>query len=103
MKIVINKCYGGFNLPYEVKKLYGIEYADDIKRTDQRLVKWVEENLNNKVWNEDEEEYISKCDFDYSSLRVVEIPDEATDFYINEYDGDEEVIYVLDGKIKFTS
>ena len=37
----------------------------------------------------------------YSDLKIVEIPDSATDFYIDEYDGIEEVIYVMDGKIKF--
>jgi hypothetical protein len=35
----------------------------------------------------------------YAELGVVEIPDDSTDYEINEYDGFESVIYVLDGKI----
>ena len=36
-------------------------------------------------------------------LKVVIIPDSATDWEINEYDGLESVIYVEDGKIYWTS
>ena len=35
----------------------------------------------------------------YSKLRIVEIPDDYTDYYIDEYDGAESVIYVKDGKL----
>lgn len=35
-------------------------------------------------------------------LRVVEIPDAATDYQIVQYDGSEMVIYCLDGKIHYT-
>ena len=34
-----------------------------------------------------------------AELEVVEIPDGATDYYLNEYDGMESIIYVLDGKL----
>lgn len=40
--------------------------------------------------------------FDFGRLEhliVVEIPDESTDYYIEDYDGVESVIYVVDGKI----
>lgn len=33
------------------------------------------------------------------ALKVVEIPDYATDFLIVDYDGQESVLYVVDGKI----
>ena len=36
---------------------------------------------------------------DYAKLKVVEIPDNFTDYEINDYDGVETLIYVIDGKI----
>ena len=33
------------------------------------------------------------------TLKVVEIPDYATDFLIVDYDGQESILYVVDGKI----
>lgn len=38
-----------------------------------------------------------------SYLHVVEIPDEATDYVIEAYDGPEWVIYVLDGKLYYAT
>lgn len=35
------------------------------------------------------------------TLRVIEIPDEATDYMVVEYDGVEGVIYVVDGKLHY--
>ena len=34
-----------------------------------------------------------------AELKVVEIPDNATDWELDEYDGAESIIYVTDGKI----
>lgn len=90
MKIVINGCYGGFGLSKKALGILGVEdeyeYYDDAKRTDTELIKVVEE-------------LGKEADRNFSQLTVVEIPDEATDFEIEEYDGSESVIYVLDGKI----
>lgn len=83
MKIVIDVAYGGFSLPENFAEERGISIWDDYDRTATDLIQYVEEHL------------------DETSLRVVEIPDEATDYYINEYDGLENVIFVLDGKIRF--
>ena len=81
MKIVVNKSYGGFG--------YGVSIAcDEIirkvggLRTSEELISFVEENP-------------TKC----GDLRVIEIPDNHTDVDIDEYDGLETVIYVVDGKI----
>lgn len=89
MKIVINKCYGGFSLSEEQALAYGIDeselyeggqglvYYDSVDRTDPKLVEVVEMGLPN-AWASD--------------LRVVEIPDGA--FYeIEEYDGAEYLIW----------
>lgn len=84
MKIVINTTFGGFYLGEEYCKKYNTypyDYNNSI-RTDPQLVKWVENHPN-----------------DNPSLTAVEIPEEATDWMINEYDGAEQILYVLDGKI----
>ena len=87
MTIVINKTYGGFWLPEEFCEAYGLdELNDDVERTDPRLVDFVLSHDNKYE--------------DYGLLLVaVEIPDEATDWEMDEYDGMEAIIYVLDGKI----
>ena len=89
MKVVVNRCYGGFSLPKEFCNKYGLAWYDGIERTDPRLIAFVEENSE-------------LCQhFNFASLQVVEIPDEATDWQINEYDGAESIIAVIDGKIEW--
>ena len=86
MKMVINGTYGGFELPedYAAVKTEGFVWdcSDDVRR-DLDLIDIVESD-----------------DYD-GDLEVVEIPEEATDYYIEEYDGAESVIFVVDGKIHF--
>jgi hypothetical protein len=81
MKLVLNKDYGGFG--------YGVadEYEDFVRelngdRANPELVAFVESHPD-------------EC----GDLEVVEISDTATDWEIDEYDGWESVIYVVDGKI----
>lgn len=90
MKIVINKCYGGFSLSEEQALAYGIDeselyesfggkkcYYGEVERTDPKLVEIVEQGLPND-WASD--------------LKVVEIPDGS--FYeIEEYDGMEYIVW----------
>ena len=91
MKIVLNRCYGGFALSGEQAEAYGIPEEDlyedgrgkktyydyDMERTDPKLVEVVEMGLPNS-WA--------------SNLQVVEIPDNS--FYrIEEHDGSEYIIY----------
>lgn len=85
MKIVINICSGGFSLPTEFCKKYNMKAYDDIERTDERLVSFVESR---------------GCIREGCSMLVVkEIPDNATDYMIT-YDGAEGIIYVVDGKLE---
>ena len=73
MKIVINRCYGGFDLSDKAKEILGIKYGTEIKRNDPRLVAIVEELGNEaNTWG--------------SSLKIVEIPDDV-DWIIEDYDG----------------
>ena len=87
MKIIINKCYGGFSVKDEIEEEFRNRlsaYGSDI-RTNPELIKMIEEGKD-----------ISS---NYSRLRVVDITDNATDYRIQEYDGLESIIYVVDGKL----
>lgn len=88
MKIVINECFGGFGLSEEAMNILKIDDDYGIDRADPALIKVVEE-LGDRA---------SGC---CAKLAVVEIPDEATDYDISEYDGAESVIYVVNGKIHY--
>lgn len=80
MKIVINNDYGGYGCTWDNREYNNIVKKYENDRTNPELVALVE---NNHI----------------DDLVVVEIPDGATDWDINEYDGLETVIYVLNGKI----
>ena len=81
MKVVINRCYGGFGLSddalNEYKSRKGITDSDfyyyGISRDCPVLVEMLEEQG-------------TAINTGYSDLKVVEIPDEV-DWYIEEYDG----------------
>lgn len=80
MKIVINTCFGGFNISKEAKALYetitSIEaFPHEMQRDDPVLVKIVED-------------LGAEANGDYAKLKVVEIPDDV-DWAIDEYDGKE--------------
>lgn len=86
MTIVINTCYGGFHIPEPLREQYGLKRYDNIDRADPRLVGFVREHGGL---------YEEGC----AELMLCTIPDEATDWELNEYDGVESVIAVVDGKI----
>lgn len=79
MKIVINKCFGGFGLSEKALEYYNelantkVKYCNDIPRNDPHLVQVIEElgELAGK-W--------------YSELKIVDVPDDV-EWYIDEYDG----------------
>lgn len=94
MEIVVNRCYGGFDAPDEVYELLGIDtessYFEPIERTNRTLINYVALHSNR---------HGILAVGDCAELEVITIPDTATDWEINEYDGYETVIYVLDGKL----
>jgi hypothetical protein len=80
MKMIINAAYGGYCIPDEVR-CWGLPPdTENEHRTDPRFIEWVEEQKDN-------------------DLVVVEIPDNATDWELEEYDGWESIIAVVGGKI----
>jgi len=92
MKIAVNNYYGRWALTDRIIRGLGLDprsedryiLQDHIERNDPKLVELVIKDIIH-----DEE----------SVYGIVEIPDDATDWEISEYDGWEEVVYVLDGKI----
>ena len=82
MKVVINKCFGGFGLSKEAYKFlnipwdgYGFEFIED--RSNHTLVKCVEA-LGDEASGS------------FAKLKVVEIPD-GVEWEIDEHDGMERV------------
>ena len=90
MKVVINECFGGFSVSKEVYEIMGKEwngYGFNDDRTDAKLIAAIE-----KIGCEKASGYCA-------SLAIVDIPDNATDWTITEYDGYEEIVCVIDGKL----
>ena len=84
MKIVLNRAYGAFLLPRPYAEAKNISVDEDSYevRTDSELIEYIA----NHPWLE---------------LKVVEFPDEATDFSVDKYDNYEKLIYVINGKIHY--
>lgn len=80
--MVIYCRFGGYYVPDDVADEINCETFDDAVqiRSNPKFIDWVEKQrpLN---------------------FRVVEIPDNATDYIIMDYDGWETVLAVIDGKI----
>lgn len=77
MKIVINKCYGGFGLSEEAYKELGLKWDGygfvEIKRNDPKLVAVVKK-LGERANGE------------HADLKIITIPD-SVKWQIEEYDG----------------
>lgn len=87
MKIVVNRCYGSFSLSEKARDLLGLKSVyDNVDRTDPRLIEVVE-TLGDEASGR------------AARLRIVNIPNDSTDWELDEYDGAESVIFVVNGKI----
>jgi hypothetical protein len=82
MLYAVNRAYGGFRLSEELAKELGVRiYASyEFVRTDPRTFASIRAGKER-------------------DLAIIDIPDEATDWELNEYDGLEDVIAVVDGKL----
>lgn len=94
MKVVINRCYGGFGLSEEFIKAYPqfeeynhCWYNDTDKRTDKDFISALESFG------------LEKADGRFASLKIIELPKAVTDWEIDEYDGSESITCVVDGKL----
>ena len=84
MKIVINRCFGGFGLSAQAERLLAergvtVSRSCEETRADPALVSVVETLGSEKASGE------------YAELKVVEIPDGVEDWYITDYDGNETI------------
>ncbi len=79
MKVVINRCFGGFGLSQAACDFLGVESSDELDgdRANLKLVECVEK-------------LGSKANGSCANLVVVEIPDN-TQYHIEEYDGLESI------------
>ena len=91
MKVVINTCYGGFSLSKEamsrLKELGNsnddLPYEDSVEYRSNNLLVRVVEELGEKANGR------------HASLKIIEIPEDAHEPYIMDYDGME---HVAEGK-----
>ena len=93
IEILINKCFGGSSLSEEAAEAtshiadrYELESFDN--RTNPEVLR-IFDSMGS-------EEFSGYC----SEIKKVSIPDTATDWMIDDYDGLETIIYVVDGKIR---
>lgn len=85
MKVILNKCFGGFNINETIAKKYGVDAYDESARYNKNIINLIESGTD--------------CSGLFAQLEVVELPENTTDYEINDYDGFESIIYVVDGKI----
>lgn len=88
MRVVINACFGGFHIDQEIKDMLGITTDEESvrTRTNPKLLTHVEMGRNTTNWR--------TC-----KPVVLTIPDNVTDWEIEEYDGLESITYVVDGML----
>jgi len=84
MKYVINNCYGGFSIKSSIAREYDFNPYREA-RDNPKLIELIESGVN--------------CNGSCADLVIVDIPDNTTDFELNNHDGYESIIYVVDGKI----
>lgn len=91
MTFILNKCYGGWSISDFAMEQLGLDsnYPDMDEVDEKKLA-----DLINEYGSE-------KCSGRSAYLKVVEIPDNATDWDIEEYDGIERIVYVVDGKLNY--
>ena len=84
MKVVINRCFGGFRLTKEVINRYNelsgnsVQYEFDIRRDDPFLIQAIEEVG------------LKASGASYSELEIVDIPNDVA-WYVDDYDGMETI------------
>lgn len=89
MIFVLNKCYGGFSLsPFAMEQL-GVDspYAELSSGQFNDLIELIVKHGS------------EACSGSHAKLKLVEVPDDCTDWELEEFDGIERITYVLDGKL----
>ena len=103
MKVVYNPPFGGFEWPQEIADAFHVGIFDCSRenRTNSEIIAVLEEIL--KPFLELEEEsnnfYRSWNTPGDPELRILEIPDDCSDWMVTEYDGAETIYFVNEGKL----
>lgn len=92
MKVIYNACFGGFGFSKEAERFF---QKNNVSDTDLLTF---EEERTNPIRVKYVEEHSDKASWEWAQLEIAEIPDDATDWWIDEYDGAESVYYVQNGK-----
>lgn len=90
MEIVLNRNYSSFSISNFAKEKLGLDttYPDKEEiRTDETLIDLIKKYGSAKISS------------GFAHLRVYDLPEDMTDYMIQEYDGLETLYYVKDGKI----
>lgn len=95
MKVVINRTYGGFGLSKEF-----IEAYPQFKEYDYSIYDDTDQRSDKDFISALESFGLEKAKGRYAILKIVEMPNDVTDWEIAEYDGSESITCVVDGKIK---
>jgi hypothetical protein len=99
MKVVINRCWGGFSISREAAEymaIRGHKEAQEILDEFRKTGRWYgyvcdsDKERSNPLLVEAVEVLGDKADGDLARLTIVEIPD-GVDYYIDDYDGKESV------------
>ena len=92
MKIVLNECYGGFGVSDLGAEILGTHNPE-------REMFFGSGNAMHEMLAALVEKFGALLNGEFANLQVYEIPDDVTDWEINEYDGYESLLYVRNGKI----
>ena len=92
MKIVLNECYGGFGLSDFGAKILGTHNPE-------REMSFGNGNAMHETLAALVEKFGAQLNGEFANLEVFEIPDDVTDWEIDDYDGYESLLYVRNGKI----
>ena len=84
LEFVLHKDWGSFHYPEVFCEQYGVHRYDAEDHCEERFIEWVKAHP-------DESE----------GHRIVTIPATATDCFVNDYDGMESLIYVVNGKLNW--
>lgn len=106
MKVVYNPTFGRFEWPQEIIDIFHIGAFSCSKenRTNPKIIAALEKIL--KPFLEKEKSAIFYRSWDTPGdpeLRILEIPDDCSDWMIDEYDGAETIYFVKEGKLYFVT
>jgi len=90
MKVLVNKCYGGFSFSKELYEQLGLEWDKYGYLHGEQFGRGDEIRTNPEVIAAVEAIGVERASGECASLCIVEIPD-GIDWYIDEYDGWETV------------